>query len=75
MSNDAAHVIGCGRPPVWLGGGHVRWRAGAAPRPLPAERVDRSCSTGMRRRRTSAAARASGQRVARAVWPLRPGHR
>jgi hypothetical protein len=30
MSNDAAHVIGCGRPPVWLGGGDVRWRAGAA---------------------------------------------
>jgi hypothetical protein len=37
------------------------------PRQLPAERVDRSCSTDMRRRRTSAAARASGQRVARRV--------
>jgi hypothetical protein len=61
------NVIGCGRPPVWLGGGmSVGCRRGP-PRQLPAERVDLSCSTGMRRRRTSAAARASGQRVARRV--------
>jgi hypothetical protein len=68
MSNDGDT---CNR--MWPSAGMARRR----PRPLacrrgparqlPAERLDRSCSTGMRGRRTSAAARASGQRVARRV--------